>query len=277
MWRLREPADLPTTCPLEFAAGRSEHPDEGWRSPFSHSTEVAQAGYYAVTLERYKIRAELSAAPHGILRFTFPRSTESRILLDLARRIGGTSTRQYVKVVGKDAIEGWVHCTPKDGGWGNGDGQVEYTLYFRTEFSTPLDDFGVVSIDLPDGRLQGPSGLVGDYFLTDDYYDRVKKGNVMRNVSEQEGRHLVFYTQFPTRENQQVLTTTWDFQREPGRRTSQPEPGHTRLELRAGAQALLVSVESDTFLRHYWRRHRNSACDFQHCALPCHDRSSQRQ
>jgi predicted alpha-1,2-mannosidase len=200
---------MPTTGPLEFAAGRSEHPDEGWRSPFSHSTEVAQAGYYAVTLERYKIRAELSAAPHaGILRFTFPRSTESRILLDLARRIGGTSTRQYVKVVGKDAIEGWVHCTPKDGGWGNGDGQVEYTLYFRTEFSTPMDEFGVVSIDLPDGRLQGPSGLVGDYFLTDDYYARVKNGRVMRNFSEQEGRHLVFHTQFPTRENQQVLTKT---------------------------------------------------------------------
>ena len=200
---------MPTTGPLQFAAGRSEHPDEVWRSPFSHSTEVAQAGYYAVTLERYKIRAELSAAPHaGILRFTFPRSTESRILLDLARRIGGTSTRQYVKVVGKNAIEGWMHCTPKDGGWGNGDGQVEYTLYFRTEFSTPMDEFGVVSIDLPDGRLQGPSGLVGDYFLTDDYYARVKNGRVMRNFTEQEGRHLVFYTRFPTRENQQVLTKT---------------------------------------------------------------------
>ena len=101
-----------------------------------------------------------------------------------------------------------MHCTPKDGGWGNGDGQVEYTLYFRTEFSTPMDEFGVVSIDLPDGRLQGPSGLVGDYFLTDDYYARVKNGRVMRNFTEQEGRHLVFYTQFPTRENQQVLTKT---------------------------------------------------------------------
>jgi predicted alpha-1,2-mannosidase len=200
---------MPTTGPLQFAAGRSEHPDEGWRSPFSHSTEVAQAGYYAVMLERYNIRAELSAAPHaGILRFTFPRSTESRILLDLARRIGGTSTRQYVKVTGKNAIEGWMHCTSKDGGWGNGDGQVEYTLYFRTEFSKPMDEFGVVSIELPDGHLQGPSGLVGDYFLTDDYYARVKNGSVMRNFTEQEGRHLVFYTQFPTRENQQVLTKT---------------------------------------------------------------------
>ena len=104
---------MATTGSLRFAAGRPEYQDEGWRSPFSHSTEVAQAGYYAVTLERYKIRAELSAAPHGILRFTFPRSTESRILLDLARRIGGTSTRQYVKVVGKDAIEGWCIARPR--------------------------------------------------------------------------------------------------------------------------------------------------------------------
>src|SRR5229473_795582 len=200
---------IAATGSLRFAAGRPLYPDEGWRSPFSHSTEVARAGYYAVTLARYKIRAELSATPHaGILRFTFPQSMESHILVDLSRRIGGTSTRQYVKVVGNDAIEGWVHCTPRDGGWGNGDGQVEYTLYFRMEFSTPLDEFGVASIDLPDVRLQGPSGLVGDYFSTDDYYDRVKNGRVMRNFTEQEGRHLVFFTHFPTRENQQVLTKT---------------------------------------------------------------------
>jgi predicted alpha-1,2-mannosidase len=200
---------MATTGSLRFAAGRPLLPDEGWRSQFSHSTEVAQAGYYAVTLARYKIRAELSAAPRaGILRFTFPQSTDSHILLDLSRRIGGTSTRQYVRVVGKDAMEGWVHCTPRDGGWGNGDGQVDYTLYFRMEFSTPLDEFGVASIDLPEGRLQGPSGLVGDYFSTDDFYDRVKNGRVTRNFTEQEGRHLVFFTQFPTRENQQVLTKT---------------------------------------------------------------------
>ena len=268
---------MPTTGPLEFAAGRSEHPDEGWRSPFSHSTEVAQAGYYAVTLERYKIRAELSAAPHGILRFTFPRSTESGILLDLARRIGGTSTRQYVKVVGKDAIEGWVHCTPKDGCWGNGDGQVEYTLYFRTEFSTPLDDFGVVSIDLPDGRLQGPSGLVGDYFLTDDYYDRVKKGNVMGNVSEQEGRHLVFYTQFPTRENQQVLTTTGisNVSLEGARANlNQDIPDWNFEQVRRRSWSLwnqtlsCITIGDATETQH---------TIFKHCALPCHDRSSQRQ
>src|SRR5580704_4833826 len=68
---------IATTGSLRFAVGRTLYPDEGWRSEFSHSTEVAQAGYYAVTLARYKIRAELSATPHaGMLRFTFPPSTD---------------------------------------------------------------------------------------------------------------------------------------------------------------------------------------------------------
>jgi putative alpha-1,2-mannosidase len=117
---------IATTGSLRFAAGRPLYPDEGWRSPFSHSTELARAGYYAVTLARYKIRAELSATPHaGILRFTFPQSMESYILVDLSRRIGGTSTHQYVKIVGNDAMEGWVHCTPRDGGWGDEAGPGE--------------------------------------------------------------------------------------------------------------------------------------------------------
>jgi hypothetical protein len=71
-----------------------------------------------------------------------------------------------------------------------------------------VEELGVASIDLTDVRLQGPSGLVGDYFSTDDYYDRVKNARLRRNFTEQEGRHLVFFTHFPTRENQQVLTKT---------------------------------------------------------------------
>jgi hypothetical protein len=55
-------ADHAHNGPLQFASGRRQHPDKGWRSKFSHSTEVAQAGYHAVTLGRYKTRAELSAS-----------------------------------------------------------------------------------------------------------------------------------------------------------------------------------------------------------------------
>jgi hypothetical protein len=53
----------------------------GYCSHFHHETEVAQAGYYAVTLDDYQIRAEAAAAPHtGILRFTLGRAASLKTI-----------------------------------------------------------------------------------------------------------------------------------------------------------------------------------------------------
>lgn len=80
-------------------------------------TETAKAGYYSVELTDYRIKVESSATPHcGILRFTYPSNKRSRIQIDLARRVGGTSTSQYIKVVDEHTIQGWMKCTP-DGWW----------------------------------------------------------------------------------------------------------------------------------------------------------------
>ena len=87
---------MPTTGPMKLDSGRVDHPGEGWRSAYSHQSERVEANYYAITLDRYGIRAELAAAPHaGMLQFTFPQAKTARIQLNLARRIGGASTRQY--------------------------------------------------------------------------------------------------------------------------------------------------------------------------------------
>jgi len=60
------------------------NPDAGYRSRFRHETETAQVGYYAVTLDDYGIRAELTATTRtGIQRYTFPEAEEARILVDL--------------------------------------------------------------------------------------------------------------------------------------------------------------------------------------------------
>ncbi|HXA44003.1 MAG TPA: glycoside hydrolase family 92 protein, partial [Candidatus Angelobacter sp.] len=56
---------MPTTGPLKTFYGETDHPGTGYVSRFSNLTEVAQAGYYAVTLEDYQIRAEATAAPHS--------------------------------------------------------------------------------------------------------------------------------------------------------------------------------------------------------------------
>ena len=59
-------------------------PGSGYRSRFSHASEVVQAGYYAVTLSDYGVRAELTAGRRiGWHRYTFPQGKPAHVLLDL--------------------------------------------------------------------------------------------------------------------------------------------------------------------------------------------------
>lgn len=83
----------PTNGPLKTFAGRNVSLGRGYRSRYSKNDEIAQAGYYAATLTDYNIRNELTAAPHsGMMKFSFPKDSCSRIQIYLARRVGGTST-----------------------------------------------------------------------------------------------------------------------------------------------------------------------------------------
>jgi predicted alpha-1,2-mannosidase len=190
---------MPTTGPMKLDSGRINHLDEGWRSTYNHANEIAEANYYAVTLEKYGIRAELTAAPRaGMLRFAYPKNETARIQLNLARRIGGTSTRQYVKVVGDRAIEGWMRCPSAGGGWGNGEGNVSYTVYFHMEFSKPLDHYGIWKINVPDNAFPVQQGLATSYFYTDDYQDLVRRGEVLHGCNEYEGNHIGFFAEFPS-------------------------------------------------------------------------------
>jgi predicted alpha-1,2-mannosidase len=196
---------MPMTGAFKPASGRLDHPGEGWRSKFDHTSEVAECGYYAVTLSDYNIRVELTAAPHaGMLRFTYPQSDRARIQVDLARRIGGTSTEQLVHVVNDHTIEGWMRCPEQGGGWGNGAGHVNYTCYFRTEFSKPFAASGVWTIDIPPGELQHSSPLV-DYFLTDQFYEHARNATVTPGKQEAQAGHLGFYAEFKTTQAEQIL------------------------------------------------------------------------
>ncbi len=75
---------MPGTGPVKLVPGSRTDPDEGYRSRFSHAEEVVQPGYYAVTLEGPKVRAELTATERtGIHRYTFPQSDNAWIIVDL--------------------------------------------------------------------------------------------------------------------------------------------------------------------------------------------------
>lgn len=191
---------MPTTGKLQLIAGREDGSIKGYRSAYDKKSEKASAGYYCTTLTDYGIKVEASAAPHsGILRFTYPKHTQSRIQIDLARRVGGTSTAQYIKVEDEHTIRGWMKCPPEGGGWGNGKGKADYTVYFYAVFSKPLKNYGFWSANIPNEWKRKRQEVTSDIYL-----QQVAQASVIKDIREIEGKHIGFFTEFATETNETV-------------------------------------------------------------------------
>ena len=75
---------MPIAGEVRLEPGDPARPGSGYRSRFSHASEVVQAGYYAVTLSDYGVRAELTAGRRvGWHRYAFPVDKPAHVLLDL--------------------------------------------------------------------------------------------------------------------------------------------------------------------------------------------------
>ncbi len=191
---------MPTTGTLKTIAGKEDGSISGYRSHYNKQTEIAQAGYYAVDLTDYNIKVETTAAPHsGMIRFTFPEHKESRIQIDLARRVGGTSVKQYIQKVDDHTIRGWMLCTPDGGGWGNGEGNADYTVYFYARFSKPMADYGFWSADIPDTWTRKR-----DEVLSTRYLQQIEKAAIVKGEDELEGKHLGFFSDFETKSGEEI-------------------------------------------------------------------------
>ena len=192
---------MPTTGPLKTIAGKLDFSNKGYRSHFNKKTEKASAGSYEVVFSDTKITTALTAAPHsGILKFNFPANKQSRIQIDLARRVGGTSTLQHITVINKNTISGWMKCTPEGGGWGDGSGHPDYTVYFYAQFSKPLVNYGVWEANIGDSLKRKRKNIESD-----EYQAIIADSKIIPSIKDYEGKHIGFYTEFATQENEQVL------------------------------------------------------------------------
>ena len=192
---------MPTVGKLRTFAGTMDNPDKGYRSRYDKASEKASAGYYSVMLTDYNIKAEATALPHsGMLRFTFPESKKARIQIDLARRVGGTSTHQAVEVINDHTIRGEMKCPPEGGGWGNGDGKADYTVYFYAEFSRPFISRGIWCADIPEGWTRKREDIESER-----YRDAIRNAHIIPDTDAADGRHLGFYAEFDTKEGEQIM------------------------------------------------------------------------
>ncbi len=104
-------------------------------SHFSHDGEFATPGYYRVQLDTYDILAELTATAHcGMHRYTFPKSKESHILVDLMHNIGDRPTAGASLKVESDTL---ITGMRVDKGW------TQKTIYFAIESSRPFKGYDI--------------------------------------------------------------------------------------------------------------------------------------
>ncbi|GAA4462561.1 GH92 family glycosyl hydrolase [Nemorincola caseinilytica] len=128
---------MPTTGRLLLEPGSAEDPMSGFRSPFSHTTEMAQPNYYRVLLQRYNIQAELTTTTRvGMHRYTFPAADSAHILLDLVYGIYNYPDKNvwsFVRVENDTLVTGYRQTN----GWGR-----TRTVYFAMAFSRPIKEYG---------------------------------------------------------------------------------------------------------------------------------------
>jgi len=128
---------MPTTGPVQLTPGTADHPEDGYRSRFSHDTEVARPGLYEVTLADYGIRARLSATKRvGVHEYTYPSYQKQNIILDLTHSIygyDGKVCRATLRVENDTLVTGFRLTD----GWA----RTNYT-YFAISFSKPIRDYG---------------------------------------------------------------------------------------------------------------------------------------
>lgn len=108
---------MPTTGKLNLEPGNINEPKSGYHSKFSKKTEKAEPGFYEVVLDDYGIKAELTTSDRvGFHRYTFPKSGESHIILDLMSNIynyEGKNVWTFVRVEDNQTVVGYRETT----GW----------------------------------------------------------------------------------------------------------------------------------------------------------------
>ncbi len=139
-------------------------------SRFSHEDEVAQPGYYAVTLLDSGVRAELTAtAACGVHRYTFPAGVAGRILLDLGHTRGMPLAAE-VRVSDSDLVEGrgvhQVNPLVAAGVDKSFDGPTGVsTVYVSARVSRPADSHGTWDDDGVHAAASEASGSIAGAYL----------------------------------------------------------------------------------------------------------------
>lgn len=173
---------MPTTGDVQMNPGTSDQPENGYRSAYSHDNEVAEPNYYRVKLDDHQILAELTTSARvGFHQYTFPKSSNGHIILDLMAGIYNYDDKNVwtvVRVVNDSLVTGYRQTN----GWGR-----TRTVYFAMSFSKPFKEYGTQNND--------PVQVYKGFW---------RKFNQEKNFPDLAGKKLRMHFDFSTEEGEKV-------------------------------------------------------------------------
>ncbi|QKX07647.1 glycoside hydrolase family 92 protein [Aquimarina sp. TRL1] len=172
---------MPTTGELTLEPGKAETPKSGFHSQFDHATEKATPGYYAVDLADYGIKAELTATARvGFHQYTFPKSDNAHIILDLISNIYNHDDKNvwtFVRIENDSLVTGYRQTN----GWAR-----TKKVFFAMQFSKPFHSYGHKRYEK---------------VIYNGFYRRF---NEEENFPEMAGKNIRAYFNFKTEENEKI-------------------------------------------------------------------------
>ncbi|MBA4275944.1 GH92 family glycosyl hydrolase [Flavobacterium sp.] len=139
---------LPITGKVSLKKMTKEDLKNGYGSLFSHNNEVVKPGFYSVLLDRYNVKAELTASERvGFHKYTFNSAEDSHILLDLTDGVGWDKPMEtYIKKTAKNTIMGYRYSK----GWAD-----DQRVYFAMEFSESIENISLYDDEVLINETEG--------------------------------------------------------------------------------------------------------------------------
>ncbi len=173
---------MPQTGALQLNPGTKDDPDSGYRQRFSHDTEQASPGYYAVTLDDTGVEVQLTATQRvGVHKYTYPEGSDQRIILDLLHGLynyDGKVLWSTLRVENDTLLTGFRMTD----GWA----RTNYT-YFAISFSKPISSYGY--------QDRKPEKYAGFWRKFDRYH----------NFPDMAGRSMVAYFNFDKSQSKDLV------------------------------------------------------------------------
>jgi alpha-1,2-mannosidase, putative len=110
---------------------------EYYQSPFSHENEYSTPGYYSVILDKWGVKAEMSAGKRaGMHRCTWQEGVAPQIIIDLEPRDNVLDSQ--IEIAGRSAIQGFRRSRS----WSQ-----DQIVYFYMEFSKPIKSANICNAE----------------------------------------------------------------------------------------------------------------------------------